>query len=50
MKNENKFSVSRFNNRNGVPSWRVAGWLKKRRLSDAARCCLTIAVDAQLEV
>jgi len=27
MKNENKFSVSRFNNRNGVPSWRVSGWL-----------------------
>jgi len=32
MKNENKFSVSRFNNRNGVPSWRVAGWLHGLRI------------------
>jgi integrase len=32
MNNEKKFAVSRFENRNGVPSWRVAGWLHGIRI------------------
>src|SRR5688572_32818933 len=30
--NETKFAVSRFENRNGVTSWRVAGWLHGVRI------------------
>ena len=32
MKHENSFAVSRFENRNGVTSWRVAGWLHGVRI------------------
>jgi len=32
MNHENKFAVSRFENRNGVISWRVAGWLHGVRI------------------
>jgi hypothetical protein len=32
MNHENTFAVSRFENRNGVPSWRVAGWLHGIRI------------------
>jgi len=30
--NETKFAVSRFENRNGVTSWRVSGWLHGVRI------------------
>ena len=32
MKIENTFAVSRYENRNGVTSWRVAGWLHGVRI------------------
>jgi hypothetical protein len=32
MSHENTFAVSRFLNRNGVISWRVAGWLHGVRI------------------
>jgi hypothetical protein len=32
VKTENSFAVSRFENRNGVSSWRVAGWLHGVRI------------------
>jgi hypothetical protein len=32
MNHQNTFAVSRFENRNGVPSWRVAGWLHGIRI------------------
>lgn len=32
MKTENSFAVSRYENRNGVSSWRVAGWLHGVRI------------------
>ncbi|HWZ95134.1 MAG TPA: site-specific integrase [Opitutaceae bacterium] len=32
MNHENTFAVGRFENRNGIPSWRVAGWLHGVRI------------------
>jgi hypothetical protein len=32
VKTENWFAVSRYENRNGVSSWRVAGWLHGVRI------------------
>jgi len=30
--NQTEFAVSRFENRNGVTSWRMAGWLRGVRI------------------
>jgi len=51
MSHENSFTVSRFENRNGVTSWRLAGWLQGVRIRKNFKSREEAAVEkAALEI